>query len=100
MQALPDLAALSLSEATQKLRDAALEEFKAAVAQMQQQLAAARQTLSTSGEDPLIGAKALQQFQAEQTEKLDQIPRRLQARIAALERLKGMTAGNSQLQGK
>jgi hypothetical protein len=100
MKALPNLAELSLPAAQQQLRDTALEEFKTAVAQMQRQLAAARETLSNSGEDPQIAAQALQQFQSEQTEKLDEIPRRLQARMAALERLKGATAGNSQPQPK
>jgi hypothetical protein len=94
MQALPNLAALSLPEATQQLRDAALEEFKTAVSRMQEEMSEARQRLIASGADPRASVKALQQLQAEQTVKLDQIPRRLQARITALEQLKGLTSTN------
>ncbi len=94
MLALPNLAALSLPEATQRLRDAALEEFKTAVSRMQEEMSEARQKLVASGDDPQASVKVLQRLQAEQTATLDQIPRRLQARITALEQLKGLTSTN------
>jgi hypothetical protein len=93
-RALPNLAALSLEEATQKLREAALAEFKAAVNEMQVKVNEAQQRLAKArgqnSEAELESAmKQLRQLQSEQSELLAQISRRLQARIAAVERMKG-----------
>lgn len=96
-RALPNLAALSLEEATRQLRAAALEEFKAAVNEMQVKVNEAQQRLAeargkNSESEVQAATKQLQQLQSEQSESLAQISRRLQARLATLERLKGASA--------
>ncbi|MCW5555565.1 MAG: Gldg family protein [Verrucomicrobiae bacterium] len=96
-RALPNLAALSLEEATQKLREAALEEFKTAVSEMQIKVNEAQQRLArarsqNSGAELEAAVKQLRQLQSEQSELLAQISRRLQARITTLERLKGASS--------
>lgn len=93
-RALPNLAALSLEEGTQKLREAALDEFKTAVSEMQVKVNEAQQRLAeargkNSESEVQAATKQLQQLQSDQSESLAQISRRLQARIATLERLKG-----------
>lgn len=92
-RALTNLAALSLEEATQKLREAALDEFKTAVSEMQVKMKEAQQRLAeargrSSESEVQTATKQLQQLQSEHSESLAQISRRLQARIATLERLK------------
>ncbi len=92
-RALPNLAALSLEDATQKLREAALDEFKTAVSEMQVKVNEAQQRLAeargkNSESEVQAATKQLQQLQSEQSESLAQISRQLQARIATLERLK------------
>ncbi|MGB7769172.1 MAG: hypothetical protein WBN22_10025 [Verrucomicrobiia bacterium] len=95
-QAIPNFASLSLEEGTQVLREAALKQFTAAAKEMDaqvthagQQLAQAENGQSAAGQQAAM--KQVQETQAEQTEKLQQIAMRLQAQIAALEQLKGMT---------
>jgi hypothetical protein len=92
-RALPNLGSMSLEEGTQVLREAALNEFKAAAGEMEAQLRQARERLTAaqngkSEAEQQAAMKELQRIQAEQTEKLKQIGARLQAQIAELERLK------------
>jgi hypothetical protein len=90
---LPDLAAISVEEGTQKLRDAALEKFKAAAAELQTKLAEAQNELAqaqATGSTEAVDAarKHLQQVQSVQTEKLKAITAGLQEQIEALQQLK------------
>ncbi len=92
-RAFPDLPVISLQEGTQILRDAALEQFKTAAAEMQSRVKEAEQKLSelvTAGSDADKEAarKNLQKVQSEQTEKLKEITQRLQTQITVLEQLK------------
>ena len=95
-QAIPNLASVSLDEGTRILREAALKRFAVAAKEMdaqvklaQQQLAQAETGQSAAGQQAAM--KVVQETQAEQTEKLQQIAARLQAQIAALKQLKGAT---------
>ncbi|HLX94612.1 MAG TPA: hypothetical protein VKU37_02600 [Verrucomicrobiae bacterium] len=95
-QAVPNYASMSLEDGTQLLRAAALKQFAAAaqemdaqVKQAQEQLVQAENGQSAAGQPAAM--KHLQQVQAEQTEKLQEIAAQLQAQIAALEQLKRVT---------
>lgn len=86
LRVLPDLDSLTLEEAKQKLRAIALEDFKVVVADLQRQLQIAQQQLAAN--DSVATRQELQQLQLAQAEKLNEIPRRTQALVEALERLK------------
>ncbi len=95
VRTIPDLESRSFDDAAKILREAALVEFTAAVREMQakvqetqKELAAAQGNKSEA--DQQAAMKQLQQVQAEQSRKLSEITARLQARIAVLERLKGV----------
>jgi hypothetical protein len=97
LKKFPDLASRSFDDAAQVLREAALEEFKSAVLEMQtnvqvaqQRLVAARQNKSEVEQQTAL--KAYQQVQSEQDVKLKEIPARLQERIVVLQRLKSASA--------
>ena len=92
-QAIPNLAAVSVEEGTQRLRDAAMKQYKAAVDDMgtqvreaEQQILQARQ--SGSEAEQAAAMKHLQQVQSDQAEKLKQIAASLDAQLAALRQLK------------
>lgn len=87
---LPDLHALSLEEATQKLRQAGFEEFRKTVAEMQPALGAAQERLKTAaaGADQDAARQELLRLQNDQTERLKEIAARSQAQIDALKELK------------
>lgn len=92
-RALPNLATLSLEEGKRQLRGAALQEFKAAVAEMERDVQQAQQRIleAESGgaeSDRQAALKELQQVQARHNEKLRQLAARSQAQMEALERLK------------
>jgi len=92
-RAIPDLTGVSLERGKELLRDAALQEFKAAAAEFQAQVQDARQRLtlaqqSQSETEQQAALKQLQQVQVEQTERLKNISARLQDRIETFERLK------------
>lgn len=92
-RAIPDVASVSLEDGTRMLRESAMEQVKAAVSEMQTQVAAAQQKLAAtqngkSEADQQAALKQLQQIQGEQTEKFRQITQRLQDQIAALKQLK------------
>jgi septal ring factor EnvC (AmiA/AmiB activator) len=91
-RALPNYASLSLNEGTEILRQTALKNFAAATQEMQNQIAKAQEELSQaeskSPADQQAAMKHLQQVQEEQTQKLQEIARRLQAQIDALKSLK------------
>ena len=95
VRTIPDFESRSFDDAAKILREAALVEFTAAVREMQakvqetqKELAAAQGNKSEA--DQQAAMKQLQQVQAEQSRKLSEITARLQARIAVLERLKGV----------
>lgn len=83
---LPELDSLSLEQARQQLRDIALAEYKVAVAEMQKELQAAQARLA--GKEDAAARQELQQLQFQLTEKLNEIPRRLDAQLTLLPRLK------------
>lgn len=86
LRVLPDLDSLTLEEAKQKLRAIGLEDFKVVVADLQRQLQHAQLQLAAT--DSAAARQELQQLQLAQAEKLNEIPRRTQALVEALERLK------------
>jgi len=95
LRTIPDLETRSFESAAQVLREASLAEFTAAVREMQdkvqeaqKQLAAAQESKSEA--DQKAAMKQLQQVQNDGTRKLGEITAQLQARIAVLERLKGV----------
>jgi hypothetical protein len=90
---VPNLPAVSLEEAQQVLRQAALDEFRQAAQAMENQVKEARERLSRlqqGGDSAELGAalRQLQQLQAEQTEHLKGIAAASDARMKALEQLK------------
>jgi len=94
-RSLPDLATMSVEEGTLKLRAAAVDEFKAAVEKMNAEMAKmqerlARAQASGSESDVAAARKEILELQTAQGEAMSEISRRTQARIAALERLKGV----------
>jgi hypothetical protein len=90
-QANPALASASLSDGTQMLRDAALAEFKKAVAEMQERTQQAEQSVS-QGTSPADVAKQLEKIRAEQTQKMQEITARLHNQIVAFQQSR--TAGH------
>ncbi|MCU0782991.1 MAG: hypothetical protein MUF81_02885 [Verrucomicrobia bacterium] len=93
-RAIPNLDSVSLADATQTLRVAALKEFVSATGEMERAVKAAEQRVTeaqnTGSPAGLQAAvKQLQQVQARHTEILRQITARLQDQIAALHTLKG-----------
>jgi ABC-type uncharacterized transport system involved in gliding motility auxiliary subunit len=89
----PNLESVSVKEGTQKLRDAAVNDMKAALAELDAQVKDAEQRLTqaqtgTSDAEKQAAIKNLQQIQAAQTEKLKQIAARSAAQIEALKQLK------------
>jgi ABC-type uncharacterized transport system len=96
LRTIPDLESRSFDDAAKILRESALAEFTVAVRDMQskvletqKQMAAAQGTKSEA--DQQAAMKQLQQVQDAETKKLAEITARLQARIQALERLKGVS---------
>ena len=88
IEANPKLASASVEQGTQILRDAAMAEFKAAVADMQNQTAAAEQRLSQGSAPASEIANEIQKIHAEQTAKMQEITARLHDEMAALTRNK------------
>jgi hypothetical protein len=93
-QAIPNFASVSLEDGTQILRATALKQFTATTKEMDLQVRQAQQRFSEAEKSQSPAAeeaarKHLQQTQAEETEKLQQIATQLQAQIAALKQLKG-----------
>jgi hypothetical protein len=91
-RALPNYASLSVDEGTEILREAALKAYAAAAQELQSQVGQAQAELSLaqgkSPPDQQAAMKHLQQVQAEQSQKLQQIGGQLQTQIAALKQLK------------
>jgi hypothetical protein len=90
---ITDLAAVSVQQGKEILRDAALKDFTAAARKMQKQVKEAEQRLTQArngGTDAEQQAamKYLQQVQAEQTEKLKEIAARSKAQIDTFQQLK------------
>jgi hypothetical protein len=92
-KALPNLATLSVAEGSQLLSVGALNDYQAAVAEMETQVKEARQRLadaqaSGSETDQQAAMKTFQQVQAAQSEKLKEIAAKLRSQIDALEQIK------------
>jgi len=91
-RALPNYVSLTLDEGTEVLREAALKKYAAAAQELQTQIAQAQEELkeaqNKSSADQQAAMKHLQQVQAEQSQKLQQIGGELQTQIAALKQLK------------
>ena len=92
-QQLPNLATVSVAEGSQTLRTAALEKFRAAVAEMQSESEKAQKRLAAanaggSAAEQEAAAKNYQQVQSEQTAKLQKITAELQSKIEALQNIK------------
>lgn len=90
---LPDLSSVSVEAGSQTLRDTALEKFRAAVAEMQNETDKAQKRLaaanaSGSATEQEAAAKDYQRVQSEQTAKLQKITSELQAKIEALQTIK------------
>jgi hypothetical protein len=93
-RALPDLATLTVEEGTLKLRAAAVDEFKAAVEKMNAEMARmqarlARAQVGGSESDVAAVRQELLELQTAQAEAMSEISRRAQARVEALQQLKG-----------
>jgi hypothetical protein len=92
-RALPDFDSISFEDGARKLRETAVNDMKAALADTDAKLKEADQRLTqaqNSGSDAQKQAaiKELQQIQAAQTEKIKQIAARSAAQIEALRQLK------------
>jgi len=95
LRTIPDLDSRSFDDAAKILRASALAEFTAAVRVMQTKVQEAERELAAaqgnkSEADQHAAMKQLQQVQAAESKKLSEITAQLQARITALERLKGV----------
>ena len=90
---IPNFAAVSVEAGREILRDAALKDFKAAVEEMEGQVKEAQQRLaqaqsSGSETNQQAAVKYLQQVQAEQTAKIQEIAARAKAQMDAFQQLK------------
>ena len=90
---IPNLSSVSVEEGTRILREAALKDSTAAVKEMEAKVKDAQQRFiqaqnGGSDADQQAALKHLQQVQAEQTEKLQQIAARCKAQVDALRQLK------------
>jgi hypothetical protein len=90
---IPNLGDVSLEEGTRILREAALSDFAAAAEDMEAQLKQAEQRLAQaksggSDADQQAAVKQLQQVQANQNKKLQEIAARSKAQVDALQQLK------------
>lgn len=93
LKAFPNLESQSFEDAAKILREAVLEELKAATIEMQLKIQTAQVNLAEAREnkseaDKQIALKEFQRVQSEQSDKLKQITARLQERIIVLQRLK------------
>jgi len=94
-RALPNYASLTVDQGTEILREAALKKYAAAAQELQSQITQAQAELNQAEGKSLAehqaAMKHLQQVQAEQSQKLQQIGGQLQTQVAALKQLKGTT---------
>jgi hypothetical protein len=96
LQTLTNVSTVSLEQGSQILRDAALADFKAAVAVGAAQVKEAedklQQVQNGSDAEKQAALKRLQEARAEQTQKLKDIAARLQNELEALQRMKSTNA--------
>jgi len=90
---LPNFASVSLEEGTRRLRETAVNDFKAAMGEMQRGLEEAQQRVArasegTAGAEREAALRELQRLQSEQAAKLREITTRSSAQIEALRQLK------------
>lgn len=86
LQVLPTLDSLTLEQARHQVREVARAEYQTAVAALQAELQAAQARLAQ--EQSVAAREELVLLQWQQAEKLNEIPRRLQAQLELLARLK------------
>jgi hypothetical protein len=84
---LPELDSLPLDQARQQLLEVARADFKVLVTKMQEELQATQQRVTAAG-DAAAARQELQQLQLKQAEQLNEIPRRTQAQLELLARIK------------
>jgi hypothetical protein len=92
-RSIPNLTAVSLEEGKRILREAALKEYKAAVAEMDVEIKEAERRLleaqaANSGPDRQTALEQLRQVQSKHTQKLNDIATHSQAQIEAFQRMK------------
>ena len=93
LRLIPDVKGTSLEDGIGILRQAAVDKFSEAGAEMQKQIQAAQQQLADaqngrSEAEQQAAMKHLQQVQLDQAEKIKQIAAQLQTRISAFEQMK------------
>jgi len=92
LAAVPEVAELSLIEAALKVKAIGLEEFKTTAAEIQTELAVARQQLAAAQQEgpeaERLARDKLGRLQGEQNDRLSEISRRMEGRLAALQHLK------------
>lgn len=93
LRLIPDVNGTSLEDGIGILRQAAVDKFSEAGAEMEKQIQAAQQQLAAaqnggSGAEQQAAMKHLQQVQLDQAEKLKAIAARLQAQISAFQQMK------------
>ena len=92
---IPDVSGTSLEDGIRILREAAVDKFSEAGAEMEKQIQAAQQQASNaqngpSEADKQAAMKHLQQVQLEQAEKLKALAAQLQAQVSAFEQMKAV----------
>ncbi len=91
--AITNLSTVTIEEGTRMLREASLNEIKAALADSEKQIQQAQQRLvqaqqSGTPEEQHAALKQLQQLQAQQADNIRQIAARTQAQVEALKQIK------------
>jgi hypothetical protein len=92
---IPDLATISAEEGGRILQEAALAEFQTVVEDMQVQVSDAEQRVleaqrNGSETEARAALERLRKLRADETRKLQEVARRLQEQLAALDQLKGI----------
>jgi len=93
---IPNLASVSVEEGTQILRDAYLQDFLATLKTTQPEIDALQQRMQQlqdqmSDADRESFLEQLQQLRARQKKQLDELAARVEAQVAALEQIKGVS---------
>jgi hypothetical protein len=93
LRLIPDVNGTSLEDGIRILREAAVDKFSQAGAEMEKQIQAAQQQASNAQNGPSeaeqqAAMKHLQQVQLEQAEKLKALAAQLQAQVSAFEQMK------------
>jgi len=98
-RAIPDLASVSLEEGKQILREAALDEIRATVREMERQVQDAEQRFqraqaANAASEQEAALKQIRQLKSDEMDQFRKIAVRVQSEITAFERLKAGAQGN------